>query len=85
MGRRDGTIYRKKGIYLDSFIIIHNPPFIIMTIGEAMIMLPIVANLKVTENMSEIKKKKKEYPINKVLPTNLKSYIKIHAKMRKPP
>lgn len=60
MGRRDGTIYRKKGIYLDSFIIIHNP--LVMTIGEAMIMLPIVANLKVTENMSEIIKNKNSVP-----------------------
>lgn len=32
--------------YLDSFIIIHNPPFMIMIVGKAMIMLPIVANLK---------------------------------------
>lgn len=62
MGRRDGTIYRKKGIYLDSFIIIHSPPFMVMTIGEAMIMLPIVANLRVTENMSEIIKNKNSAP-----------------------
>ena len=42
----------------------------VMTIGEAMIMLPIVANLKVTVQMSDIKEN--QCPIIRSYPTNLK-------------
>lgn len=73
VNHKEGTIY-KRWIYLDSFIIIHNPPFMVMTIGKAMVMLPVVANLNVTEKISEIWSKN-WFPINRVLFNQLKSYI----------
>ena len=38
------------GKYLDSLVIIHDPMTLIVTIGEAMIMLPIVAHLKLRDH-----------------------------------
>lgn len=42
-------------IYLDGFIIIHNPPFMIMTVCKTKIMLPIIANLQ-KKKLCEVKK-----------------------------
>ena len=52
----DDILHNRTKTYLDSFVIIHNPSFMIMTIGKTMIMLPIVANLSFKKNMNNITK-----------------------------